>query len=103
LGDLVCFEELTDYKLVNSSKVGKEKGKKRKSDSISEEVEEDSTIQEKKRKKYKELGTRANKNYKLKEEQDVTDQEDKPKDTTKLFDYEEDECELGGSTTTEKT
>lgn len=102
LGDLVCFEELTDYKLVNSSKVGKEKGKKRKSDSVSEEGEEDSTIQGKKRKKYKEQGIRASKNYKLKVEQDVIDQEDKPKDTTKLFGYEEDECESGGTTTTEK-
>ncbi|KAG6930688.1 DEAD-box helicase 24 [Chelydra serpentina] len=105
LGDLVCFEELTDYKLVNSSKVGKEKGKKRKSDSVSEEEEEDSTIQKKKRKKDKELGTRASKNYNLKVEQDemVIDQEDKPKDTIKLFGYEEDECESGGTTTTEKT
>ncbi|XP_073205635.1 ATP-dependent RNA helicase DDX24 isoform X2 [Lepidochelys kempii] len=105
LGDLVCFEELTDYKLVNSSKIGKEKEKKRKSDSVSEEEEEDSTIQKKKRKKEKELGTRASKNYNLKVEQDemVIDQEDKPKDTIKLCGYEEDECESGGTTTTEKT
>ncbi|XP_065259773.1 ATP-dependent RNA helicase DDX24 [Emys orbicularis] len=104
LGDLVCFEELTDYKLVNSSKIGKEKGK-RKSDSVSEEEEEEdySTSQKKKRKKDKELGTRASKNYNLIVEQDVIDQEDKPKDTTKLFGYEEDECESGGTTTTEKT
>ncbi|XP_026507222.1 ATP-dependent RNA helicase DDX24 [Terrapene carolina triunguis] len=104
LGDLVCFEELTDYKLVNSSKIGKEKGK-RKSDSVSEEEEEeeDSISQKKKRKKDKELGTRASKNYNLIVEQDVIDQEDKPKDTTKLFGYEEDECESGGTTTTEKT
>ncbi|NXI50312.1 DDX24 helicase, partial [Chloroceryle aenea] len=35
-GDIVCLEELTDYKLVSSSKVGKVKEKKRKAESVSE-------------------------------------------------------------------
>uniref|UniRef100_A0A8C8VJ39 ATP-dependent RNA helicase n=1 Tax=Pelusios castaneus TaxID=367368 RepID=A0A8C8VJ39_9SAUR len=104
LGDLVCFEELTDYKLVSSSKVGKEKGKKRKPDSVPEE-EEDFTVQRKKRKKDKELGIRASKNDRLKVEQNemVIDQEDKPKDTFKLIGCNEDESESGDTTTTEKT
>ncbi|XP_006133739.2 ATP-dependent RNA helicase DDX24 isoform X1 [Pelodiscus sinensis] len=103
LGDLVCFEELTDYKLVNSSKVGKEKVK-RKSDSVSVEEEEDSPIQKKKRKKDKDQGVRASKNHNLKVEEDETviDQEDKPKDTIILFGSEEDECESGSTTITEK-
>ncbi|XP_010210736.1 PREDICTED: ATP-dependent RNA helicase DDX24 [Tinamus guttatus] len=59
--DIVCLEELTDYKLVSSSKVGKIKGKKRKADNVSEEgnEEEEPVISPKKRKKKKALSTRA--------------------------------------------
>ncbi|KAJ7345135.1 hypothetical protein JRQ81_001085 [Phrynocephalus forsythii] len=63
LGGLVCFEELTDYKLVSSLKAGEEKGKKRKSDCREEEeeepVEEHGTVPRKKRKKGKNLGQEA--------------------------------------------
>ncbi|XP_062432447.1 ATP-dependent RNA helicase DDX24 [Rhea pennata] len=60
-GDIVCLEELTEYKLVNSSKVGKEKGKKRKADNVSEEGNEleEPVISPKKRKKHKDLRTRT--------------------------------------------
>ncbi|NXH21813.1 DDX24 helicase, partial [Bucco capensis] len=50
--DIVCLEELTDYKLVSSSKVGKVKENKRKTVSVSEEdSEEVSVIPPKKKKK----------------------------------------------------
>uniref|UniRef100_A0A8C5TLP1 ATP-dependent RNA helicase n=1 Tax=Malurus cyaneus samueli TaxID=2593467 RepID=A0A8C5TLP1_9PASS len=52
--DIVCLEELTDYKLVSSSKVGKVKEKKRKAESASEEgseVEEPVVPPKKKKKK----------------------------------------------------
>ncbi|NWS34840.1 DDX24 helicase, partial [Polioptila caerulea] len=56
--DIVCLEELTDYKLVSSSKVGKVKEKKRKAESApeegNEEVEEP-VIPPKKKKKNKDL------------------------------------------------
>ncbi|NWR89202.1 DDX24 helicase, partial [Furnarius figulus] len=39
--DIVCLEELTEYKLVSSSKVGKAKEKKRKAESASEEGNEE--------------------------------------------------------------
>ncbi|NWI82185.1 DDX24 helicase, partial [Dryoscopus gambensis] len=39
--DIVCLEELTEYKLVSSSKVGKVKEKKRKAESASEEGNEE--------------------------------------------------------------
>ncbi|XP_067151021.1 ATP-dependent RNA helicase DDX24 isoform X3 [Apteryx mantelli] len=60
-GDIVCLEELTEYKLVSSSKVGKVKGKKRKADNVSEEGngEEEPVISPKKRKKHKDLRTRT--------------------------------------------
>uniref|UniRef100_A0A8B9Q699 ATP-dependent RNA helicase n=1 Tax=Apteryx owenii TaxID=8824 RepID=A0A8B9Q699_APTOW len=60
-GDIVCLEELTEYKLVSSSKVGKVKGKKRKADNLSEEGngEEEPVISPKKRKKHKDLRTRT--------------------------------------------
>ncbi|NWI99931.1 DDX24 helicase, partial [Crypturellus undulatus] len=59
--DIVCLEELTDYKLVSSSKAGKVKGKKRKADDVSEEgnEEEESVMSPKKRKKKKALSTRV--------------------------------------------
>ncbi|NXG51823.1 DDX24 helicase, partial [Psilopogon haemacephalus] len=56
--DIVCLEELTDYKLVSSSKVGKVEEKKRKADSISEgsnEESEASVVPPKKKKKNKNL------------------------------------------------
>ncbi|XP_053231974.1 ATP-dependent RNA helicase DDX24 isoform X1 [Podarcis raffonei] len=55
LGGLVCFEELTDYKLVSSSKAGEENAKGRKSTRRPGEEEEHSTIPKKKRKKEKNL------------------------------------------------
>ncbi|NXE54056.1 DDX24 helicase, partial [Casuarius casuarius] len=59
-GDIVCLEELTEYKLVSSSKAGKVQGKKRKVDNVSEEgnEEEEPVTSPKKRKKQKDLGTR---------------------------------------------
>ncbi|NXC68183.1 DDX24 helicase, partial [Anhinga anhinga] len=64
-GDIVCLEELTEYKLVNSSKVGKEKGKKRKAESVSEESneeeEEEPVVPPKKKKKNKDLRSKTDK------------------------------------------
>ncbi|NXU53662.1 DDX24 helicase, partial [Turnix velox] len=54
-GDIVCLEELTDYKLVSSSKVGKIKEKKRKA-----EVEEEPAVPPRK-KKNKDLRSKADK------------------------------------------
>ncbi|NXM50164.1 DDX24 helicase, partial [Gymnorhina tibicen] len=54
--DIVCLEELTEYKLVSSSKVGKVKVKKRKAESASEEGNEEveePVIPPKKKKKNK--------------------------------------------------
>lgn len=56
--DIVCLEELTDYKLVSSSKVGNVEEKKRKANSISEgsnEESEVSVVPPKKKKKNKNL------------------------------------------------
>ncbi|NXN19748.1 DDX24 helicase, partial [Indicator maculatus] len=61
--DIVCLEELTDYKLVSSSKVGKVEEKKRKADSISEggnEEDEASVVPPKKKKKNKNLRSKTN-------------------------------------------
>ncbi|NXJ61899.1 DDX24 helicase, partial [Rostratula benghalensis] len=60
-GDIVCLEELTEYKLVNSSKVGKVK-EKRKAESVSEEGnEEEPHVPPKKKKKNKDLRSKADK------------------------------------------
>ncbi|XP_068874253.1 ATP-dependent RNA helicase DDX24 [Aphelocoma coerulescens] len=56
--DIVCLEELTEYKLVSSSKVGKVKEKKRRAESASEEGNEEveePVIPPKKKKKNKDL------------------------------------------------
>ncbi|NWV51425.1 DDX24 helicase, partial [Daphoenositta chrysoptera] len=56
--DIVCLEELTEYKLVSSSKVGKVKEKKRKAESASEEGNEEveePVVPPKKKKKNKDL------------------------------------------------
>ncbi|NWH32967.1 DDX24 helicase, partial [Chloropsis hardwickii] len=56
--DIVCLEELTEYKLVSSSKVGKVKEKKRKAESVSEEGNEEvgePVVPPKKKKKNKDL------------------------------------------------
>ncbi|NXM94905.1 DDX24 helicase, partial [Sylvia borin] len=56
--DIVCLEELTEYKLVSSSKVGKVKEKKRKAESASEEGSEgvdEPVVPPKKKKKNKDL------------------------------------------------
>ncbi|NXJ97742.1 DDX24 helicase, partial [Corythaixoides concolor] len=62
-GDIVCLEELTEYKLVSSSKVGKVK-EKRKAESVSEEgneEEEEPVIPPKKKKKSKDLKSKPDK------------------------------------------
>ncbi|XP_051477912.1 ATP-dependent RNA helicase DDX24 isoform X1 [Apus apus] len=59
--DIVCLEELTEYRLVSSSKVGKVKEKKRKAESVSEEGEEEEepVVPPKKKKKKKELRSKT--------------------------------------------
>ncbi|XP_054131428.1 ATP-dependent RNA helicase DDX24 isoform X2 [Melozone crissalis] len=62
--DIVCLEELTEYKLVSSSKIGKVKEKKRKAESASEEGNEE--VEEpvappKKKKKNKDLRNQTDK------------------------------------------
>ncbi|NWS98399.1 DDX24 helicase, partial [Mionectes macconnelli] len=63
--DIVCLEELTDYKLVSSSKVGKVKEKKRKAGSASEEEGneevEEPVVPPKKKKKNKDLRSQTDK------------------------------------------
>ncbi|NWW34593.1 DDX24 helicase, partial [Panurus biarmicus] len=62
--DIVCLEELTEYKLVSSSKVGKIKEKKRKAESASEEGSEEveePVIPPKKKKKNKDLRSQTDK------------------------------------------
>ncbi|NXX89829.1 DDX24 helicase, partial [Centropus bengalensis] len=57
---IVCFEELTEYKLVSSSEVGKvEEEKKRTFDSLSEDSEEEPVIPPKKKKKNKDLRSKT--------------------------------------------
>lgn len=63
-GDIVCLEELTEYKLVSSSKVGKVKEKKRKAESVSEEgneEEEEPVVPPKKKKKNKDVKSKPDK------------------------------------------
>ncbi|NWH58820.1 DDX24 helicase, partial [Geococcyx californianus] len=58
--DIVCLEELTDYRLVRSSEVGKVKEKKRKAESDAEEGnEEEPVVPPKKKKKNKDLRSKA--------------------------------------------
>ncbi|XP_041327926.1 ATP-dependent RNA helicase DDX24 [Pyrgilauda ruficollis] len=62
--DIVCLEELTEYKLVSSSKVGKVKEKKRKAESASEkgdEEVEEPVVPPKKKKKNKDLRSQTDK------------------------------------------
>lgn len=62
--DIVCLEELTEYKLVSSSKVGKVKDNKRKAESVSEEhteKKEELVIPPKKKKKNKDLRSETDK------------------------------------------
>ncbi|XP_054490474.2 ATP-dependent RNA helicase DDX24 isoform X1 [Agelaius phoeniceus] len=62
--DIVCLEELTDYKLVSSSEVGKVKEKKRKAESASEEGSEEveePVVPPKKKKKNKDLRSQTDK------------------------------------------
>ncbi|NXS55270.1 DDX24 helicase, partial [Brachypteracias leptosomus] len=64
--DIVCLEELTEYKLVHSSKVGKVKEKKRKAENVSQEggeEEEAPVIPPKKKKKNKDLKSKPGKSY----------------------------------------
>ncbi|NXL02931.1 DDX24 helicase, partial [Mesembrinibis cayennensis] len=63
-GDIVCLEELTEYKLVSSSKVGKVKEKKRKTECVSEEgneEEEEPVVPPKKKKRKKDLRSKTDK------------------------------------------
>ncbi|KAM6067866.1 ATP-dependent RNA helicase DDX24 isoform 2-T2 [Theristicus caerulescens] len=67
-GDIVCLEELTEYKLVSSSKVGKVKEKKRKTESVSEEgneEEEEPVVPPKKKKRKKDLRSKTDKSSDL--------------------------------------
>nr|XP_020670076.1 ATP-dependent RNA helicase DDX24 isoform X1 [Pogona vitticeps]XP_020670077.1 ATP-dependent RNA helicase DDX24 isoform X1 [Pogona vitticeps]XP_020670078.1 ATP-dependent RNA helicase DDX24 isoform X1 [Pogona vitticeps]XP_020670079.1 ATP-dependent RNA helicase DDX24 isoform X1 [Pogona vitticeps]XP_020670080.1 ATP-dependent RNA helicase DDX24 isoform X1 [Pogona vitticeps]XP_020670081.1 ATP-dependent RNA helicase DDX24 isoform X2 [Pogona vitticeps] len=83
LGGLVCFEELTDYKLVSSLKTGEEKDKKRKSDCRDKEEEpeeERGTVPRKKRKKEKNLGEEAKPKDELQGEGNEIDPEDMGKE-----------------------
>ncbi|XP_029857246.1 ATP-dependent RNA helicase DDX24 [Aquila chrysaetos chrysaetos] len=62
--DIVCLEELTEYKLVSSSKVGKAKERKRKAESVSEECNEEDegpVAPPKKKKKNKDLRSKTDK------------------------------------------
>lgn len=62
--DIVCLEELTEYKLVSSSKVGRVKEKKRKAESASEEGNEEveePVVPSKKKKKNKDLRSQTDK------------------------------------------
>ncbi|KAM6335593.1 ATP-dependent RNA helicase DDX24 isoform 1-T1 [Podargus strigoides] len=62
--DIVCLEELTEYKLVSSTKVGKVKERKRKAESVSEgggEEEEEPVVPPKKKKKNKNLRSKIDK------------------------------------------
>ncbi|NXE88818.1 DDX24 helicase, partial [Menura novaehollandiae] len=62
--DIVCLEELTEYKLVSSSKVGKVKEKKRKAANVSEEDNEDveePVVPPEKKKKSKDLRSQTDK------------------------------------------
>lgn len=92
LGGLVCFEELTDYKLVASSKIGDEKSRQRDggNEEVAELLEEDDTIPKKKRKKKKNLGAEASHIDALKAEEAELDQEAKHEDTAISCDQDED-------------
>ncbi|NXL93835.1 DDX24 helicase, partial [Alectura lathami] len=60
--DIVCLEELTEYKLVSSNKVGKINERKRKAEDLSEEgseEEDEPVISPKKKKKRKDTRTRT--------------------------------------------
>lgn len=62
--DIVCLEELTEYKLVSSSQVGKVKEKKRKAETTSEkgnEEVEEPVVPPKKKKKNKDLRSQIDK------------------------------------------
>ncbi|XP_028572740.2 ATP-dependent RNA helicase DDX24 isoform X1 [Podarcis muralis] len=90
LGGLVCFEELTDYNLVSSSKAGEENAKGRKSSRRPGEEEEHSTIPKKKRKKEKNLEqeVRSGDEPKVKELV-TTEQEAECKEPTPSFEQDE--------------
>ncbi|NXA46233.1 DDX24 helicase, partial [Nothocercus julius] len=93
--DIVCLEELTDYKLVSTSKAGKVKGKKRKADNLSEEgnEEEEPAISPKKRKKKKALSTRmvtsTSEDSNRVEVDVIGDEEDKCEEVVKEENYED--------------
>ncbi|XP_062974073.1 ATP-dependent RNA helicase DDX24 [Elgaria multicarinata webbii] len=95
LGGLVCFEELTDYNLVSSSKAGEGKVKKRKP-IRHEEEDEPGTIPKKKRKKEKNLECEARSEDELQVEEVEMDHKAKSEET--LVSQEQDESEAGDAT-----
>ncbi|XP_057269409.1 ATP-dependent RNA helicase DDX24 isoform X2 [Pezoporus wallicus] len=92
--NIVCLEELTDYRQVSSSKVGKVK-EKRKAESVSEEgneeEEEEPVIPPKKKKKAKDLRSKTDESdHTSAAEFDVpVDKEAKHNETVKLVDDED--------------
>lgn len=98
LGDLICFEELTNYKLVASTKVGKGKSKKRKSKDEEEDevLKESSPSPTKKRKKGKQLKSEAANNEKPKAEEIVIAQETMQEGT--IIHGDQDESNAGHKT-----
>ncbi|KAM9014230.1 ATP-dependent RNA helicase DDX24 isoform 1-T2 [Ara ararauna] len=91
--NIVCLEELTDYRQVSSSKVGKVR-EKRKAESVSEEgneeKEEEPVIPPKKKKKTKDLRSKTDENDTTAAEFDEpVDKEAKRKEIIKLVDDED--------------
>ncbi|KAM9555756.1 ATP-dependent RNA helicase DDX24 isoform 1-T2 [Guaruba guarouba] len=91
--NIVCLEELTDYRQVSSSKVGKVR-EKRKAESVSEEgneeKEEEPVIPPKKKKKTKDLRSKTDENDTTAAEFDEpVDKEAKHKEIIKLVDDED--------------
>ncbi|KAL2789556.1 ATP-dependent RNA helicase DDX24 [Daubentonia madagascariensis] len=83
MDDLVCFEELTDYRLVSSAKnssnlFSKEEPKKRKAQDVSEEEEEGESSSPKKKIKLKKNKDVASGGTSIKKEFEVKDAEPEP-------------------------
>ncbi|NXK71521.1 DDX24 helicase, partial [Amazona guildingii] len=104
--NIVCLEELTDYRQVNSSKVGKVK-EKRKAEGVSEEgreeKEDEPVIPPKKKKKTKDLRSKTNENNDTTaaEFDEPVDKEAKHKEIIKLVD-DEDHGHVADSTSSAK-
>uniref|UniRef100_A0A8B9FQQ1 ATP-dependent RNA helicase n=1 Tax=Amazona collaria TaxID=241587 RepID=A0A8B9FQQ1_9PSIT len=104
--NIVCLEELTDYRQINSSKVGKVK-EKRKAEGVSEEgseeKEDEPVIPPKKKKKTKDLRSKTNENNDTTaaEFDEPVDKEAKHKEIIKLVD-DEDHGHVADSTSSAK-